>query len=212
MIVCAQLPDSAGQFAGVFCVSKLIDYNEKAGTVVVLFAREQYTVPITNVRYVARDMTEAVKMSNQQEAIERIKQALLEHRKARTIAERTARKPAGNRYASISQGSHAAPSPTRPAADGRGSQQALPLEPPKAAPPAKALRAPRRETKPERKPRSASSAQRFAAGSAVRQAQRLSNAHMELYFPMGVKITAKLPNGVVDVVETDKPFGKIFRK
>lgn len=29
---------------------------------------------------------------------------------------------------------------------------------------------------------------------------------------MGVKITAKLPNGVVDVVETDKPFGKIFRK
>lgn len=208
MIVCAQLPDSAGQFAGAFCVSDLVDYNEKAGTVTLLFAREQHTVPLSKIRYVATDMTEAIKKMSQQEAIERINEALRQHRQSRTATERAASKPAGNRYASIGIGSDAAPSPTKPASRGRGSQQA-PSGPPKEAPPAKALSKPRRETKPVR---AKTSHQRSAAEPAVRWAQRLSNDSMEIYFPAGAKVTAKLPNGEVDVVETDKPFGKIFRK
>lgn len=217
-MVVAQLPDSAGQFSRCYCVTDLLDYDDGAGTVSVAFAGSSFTVPLINVRRVHRNYEEYFKsMSSQQDSIERIKEALLEHRRLKNGADKAAtktpaRKP--NRYASIDTGPSLAPSPAKPeVAKGPGRDLAkkpvkTAVTPPKAQP---ALSVRREAVQTEMWNSPATGSRRSPAGE-TRQAQRLSNATMEIYFPVGAKVTAKLPNGVVDVVDTDKAFGKIYRK
>lgn len=218
MIVIARLPDSAGQFSFCYCVTQLVDFDPEDDILTVEFAGSTHRTTIDNVRRVHVDMTDAAKSSgSQQDAVERIKTALLEHRRARTKAEQQAsKKPARNRYASIGNtGDLFAPSPAKPAPVEAGSGQAPVLARHAGLTPLEAAPAPRREAKPGRGSRpTTTTPPRDTATPAgeTRQAQRLSNTSLEIFFPMDTAITFKLPNGVVDVVETAKPFGKLFKK
>lgn len=212
MIVTARL-DNAGQYTGCYCVTDLIDYDPESDTLTVMFAGSVHRTNVSQVRRVAKDYKEHFMSDSQQAAADRIREALLEFRRTKNGADKAAEaNPARNRnrYASIDPGTSLAPSPAKPevvSVPGRDPVRKPTKKP--ASSPARAASSKRRETKPveQESPSPAST-----AASSTRKAQRLSNKLMEIYFPIDSKVTAKIPHGVLDVVETDKAFGKIYRK
>lgn len=187
-------------------VGKLVDFDPVTDTVITEFSNTNHVLPVSSILRVRNDMTEiATSSGSQADAIDRIKQALLDFRKSRTSAESSkAAPPLRNRYASTTDSP--APSPT-PKAVTLAPSVAAPTPPPKlvAVPPLPPV------LKPARKA-AIDAATKLAASKEQRMVQRHYNAQLEIFYALDDKITLKLPKGITENVLSDKALRIPFRR
>jgi hypothetical protein len=176
---------------GAVAVCALLDYDREADTISVEFKGDTYNCAVSSIRRVRDTITEIAMSSNEQEAGDRIRAHLNEFRQRRTTALAGSPKPPRSRYASLSASEPPAPSPAKDAPAEKRACVAAPKE-----------HVVEREAKMFAKAKTAVS---------PREAQRLYNDKMELFFPPGTKVTTKLPNGKLETCVTSKAFGKIFK-
>lgn len=182
---------------GIRAAGKVVAFDAESDTVTFEFSNALHVVHITSVFRVRDNMSEiASSTGSQAEAVQRVRDALIEFRKTRNGVDSKPSKPPRNRYASLDV--HIAPSPTHNA--------------PVLAPPEAALPKPARRAAPKTAAAPPAAAVPAVPGVSKRPAQRLYNDRLEIFFPADTTVTAKLPKGQIDNVVTDKPFGKIFKR
>ena len=168
---------------GYICATKVLAYDDASGTLTVEFMGATHLCALREVHRVRSTMTEIAMSTGQDEAAERVREALNEFRRNRTSATSADVKPPRNRYATIGVSDSPAPSPAVVAPAVKQASVA--------APSLKKLSATR--SKP------------------TRDAQRLFNDSVEMFFAPSTQIKVKLPNGKVESCLTDKEFGKAFK-